>query len=403
MTIENKSIVLISGEPEGTDQFSEILKSVPGVKLEERNETLSGINGAAQEMAVKHDLIIFRTQSKAEDDIAAVEDIRKSERSGAPLIALSDAATTLADIRRLTQAGVDEVLPDTITAAELQELIQTWTKRAQPETVSHSGGKAGKIIAVAQSRGGIGSTTLAVNLADQLANMKSGRGKKEMNSVALVDLDLQFGSVASFLDVDHSPALFQLAMEGIEPDATFLAQSMSTTKSGLSVLASPEGFAPLEALRNSQIKTLIEVLKSEYDYVVVDLPRALVEWISPVLEMTDRMLMITDSSVPGIQQTRRLIDFYTESNIGLNVEVVINHEKKPMMQGRHHKEAAKVLDRKFRYWLPEDAKAAGESVDRGAPLSQTAKRSPLTKSIKCIARDLASELHAAANETQVTK
>ena len=403
MTSENKSIVLISGEPGRTDQFSEMLKSVPGVELEERNDTLAGVNGAAQDMAVQHDLIIFRTQSKTDNDIEAVEDIRKSVRSGAPLIALSDAGTTLADIRRLTQAGVDEVLPDTISPAELRDMIQTWTSQAKPETAAGSAGKSGKVISVARSLGGVGSTTLAVNLADQLVDMKSGRGRKETNSVVLVDLDLQFGSVASFLDVDHSPALYQMAMEGTKPDATFLGQSMSETKPGLSVLSSPAGFAPLEALRPGQIKTLIEVLKHEFDYVIVDLPRALVEWISPVLEMSDRMFMVTDTSVPGIQQTRRLIDFYTDSNMGLNVEVVINHEKKPMMMARHHKEAAKVLERKFRYWMPEDAKAAGEAVDRGAPLGQAAKRSPLTKSIGRIAQDLTAELKASATQAQISK
>ena len=242
-----------------------------------------------------------------------------------------------------------------------------------------------------------------MNLADQLLARKGRMKPVPTNSVVIVDLDLQFGAVGSFLDVEPSPALYQMAMDGTEPDATFLEQSVFETESGLSVLSAPAGFAPLDSLRQSQIKALIQNLRTKYDYVVLDLPRALVDWVSPVLEYSDRLYLVTDTTVPSIQQARRLIDFYTEDNLGLQIEIVINHEKKPLVSGRHHTEASKVLERKFRYWLPDDKKAACQAVDCGKPLSQSAARSSLAKAITKIARDFDQETTMATPVRRASK
>ncbi len=96
--------------------------------------------------------------------------------------------------------------------------------------------------------------------------------------------------------------------------------------------------------------------------------------------------------MPSIRQARRLIDFYTEENLDLNVEIVINNEKKPVIKARHHIEASRILERPFVHWLPEDPKAAREATDRGQPLSMAAKRSALAKSIIKLGRATVVEL-----------
>ncbi len=255
-------------------------------------------------------------------------------------------------------------------------------------------------IAVAQARGGIGSTTVAVNLADQMMTRKSRFRKEGGNSVAIVDLDIQFGAVGDFLDVAPSEGLMQLATGGMMPDMMWVEQSVSTTESGLDVLTAPIEFVPLDAITAPQIDGLIDNLRRSHDYVIVDMPRALTSWIEPVVSSADEMIVVTDTTVPSIRSCRRLIDFFMADNPGLAVEVVINHEKKPLVQGHHHKEAAKVLDRKFEHWLPHDAKAARNAVDFGKPLAEVAGRSDLTKAITNLARATTKKL--SANAQQVT-
>jgi pilus assembly protein CpaE len=114
---------------------------------------------------------------------------------------------------------------------------------------------------------------------------------------------------------------------------------------------------------------LIDTLAKDFDYVVVDLPRSLVLWVAAVLERTDRLLLLSDCTVPSIRQARRLLDLYLENNPSLQVEVVMSQEHKPLIRGSHHVEAQKLLERSFKHWLPFDPRAARKAADRGVPLS----------------------------------
>ena len=305
------------------------------------------------------------------------------------MFALTDTDISLAEARRLIRAGVDEVLTYPVSPHELQEHVERWTRSAPlmvlPETGSYNR-RAGKVITVARARGGIGATTLAVNLADRLVNRAGFFKKRPTNKVALVDFDIQFGAIASFLDLEAKDALFRMAMEGIRPDATFLHQSMSKTPGGLSVLTAPTRFAPLDALKPYQVALILDLLRADFDYVVVDLPQSLVDWIAPILERTNQLLLVTDSTVPSIRQARRLIDFYTEENPGLQIEIVVSHEKKPLITSSVQTEAKKILERPFKHWLPYDPAAARAAVDRGVPLSAISGRSPLAKAVNALGR-----------------
>ncbi|TNC59411.1 AAA family ATPase, partial [Rubellimicrobium roseum] len=247
-----------------------------------------------------------------------------------------------------------------------------------------------KIVTVTQARGGIGSSTLAVNLADRLMDRR-GLRKVPRNRVVVVDLDIQFGAVASLLDAKENEALYQIAMDGTVPDATFISQALATTPGGLWVLAAPSKFAPLEALTSAQIGALLDALAKQFDYVVVDLPRTLVLWIAAVLERTDRLLLATDGAVPSVRQARRLLDIYLENNPALQVEVVMSQEHKPLIKGSPHREAEKLLERPFRHWLPFDPKAARKASDRGLPLAAVSN-SALSKAIAALGRQTLASL-----------
>jgi pilus assembly protein CpaE len=406
MLNEDRSIVLISNVPQVSSEIGATLRAMPKVRFEERNATLSEMNGSAVKLAAQNDIVIFKTDISAENDIIAVKALREQAGKSSIIFALSEETVSLADARKLTQAGVNEVLPLPLAPHELRQQIEHWTRvNVVPNLPAHYSGVVhqGKIITIAQSRGGIGATTLAINLADQLM-AKTGMFKRlPQFKVALVDLDLQFGTIASSLDIEPSDALYKMAIEGEMPDKVFIEQSLVQHISGLSVLAAPAKYAPIEALRGEQIGRLLDLLRADHELVVVNLPRALVEWMEAVLERTDRLILLTDSSVPSIRQARRLIDVFTAEHLALQIEVVVGHEKKPMIKARHHIEASKVLERPFRHWLPFDPRAARDASDRGVLLSIAAKRSPILKAIKSLAKATLSALAAPAAQSSVVK
>ncbi|MCU9847842.1 AAA family ATPase [Defluviimonas sp. WL0024] len=386
MTDKTKSILLITPDDGIADLVGTALQTSTGLQVETQASTLAKINGHAVKMMSDHDVILFHTSPNNMAEITAIEAMTANRRPGTTLIALVDGNVSLSQVRALTHAGVDEVLPLPAEGEELDRRVLKLARAAAAkpaEAVSR-----GRIIAVTQARGGIGSTTVAVNLADQLVGGRGWGARKQGRKVALVDLDLQFGTVGSFLDLPEQDSLLQLALDGVVPDENFLDQAMVKGPNGISVMPAPSKFAPLDSLRPDQVAAILDTLRQSHDFVVVDLPRAIVNWIEPVIQRADELLVVTDMSVPAIRHCRRLIDFFTQDNPALTVDIVVNHENRPLLQSRVHREAAKALERKLDLWLPHDARAATNSADRGQPLSLAAPRSPLGKAMGRLAQSV---------------
>lgn len=389
MTEAAKSVLVITPHPELSEAIGSAFKDMPGVKLRQRSETLAGMNGHATALASEMDLIIFETGDDEGADIEAVKTLAKARTRGSQLVAMADEDITLSRIRALNDAGVDEVLPKTLTRQEFSDRVKMLERTAAAAGAQIT---TGRLIAVAHSRGGVGATTVAVNLADELGSQKGGLLHKGVTRrVALLDLDLQFGSVGAFLDLGDQDALQKLAFAGDLPDDDFLKQSLVALPRDLDVLAAPSTFLPLDALRPEQVAAVVTRLRDGHDYVVVDLPHALVDWIEPVIKAADELLIVTDTSVPSIRNCRRLIDFFSTDSPDLKVRVVVNHERKALLGSGMQKEAARALDRKLEHWLPDEPAAARASADRGKPLSAVAPRSALSKAIRQLANTILTE------------
>ena len=175
-----------------------------------------------------------------------------------------------------------------------------------------------------------------------------------------------------------------------------LADAVKKGYSIRSVLPAPSEFVPLDSITAPQVAAILDELRKGNDYVVVDLPRALVNWIEPVVDRADELIVVTDITVPSIRHCRRLVDFFTQDHLALPVEIVVNHQRKPLMTSSLQKEAAKALDRPLGHWLPDDPKAAGAAAGRGKPLSVVAPRSPLARSVSKLATDIRISLGAPA-------
>jgi pilus assembly protein CpaE len=211
------------------------------------------------------------------------------ERIGpeAPLIAITGANTSLTDARKLTRAGVTEVVPDTITAEEFGDLLEDLTRAPAPRAVG--GQHRGGLIAVTRSRGGVGATTVAVNLADALLDRRGHFKKTSRNTVALVDFDLQLGDVASFLDVEPKRRALRTGRHRQDARTRHMsAARVDDPALGLSVLTAPTRFAPLDALTPEQVSAIVDILRRTHDYVVLDLPSGLSRWMDPIIEHADQ-------------------------------------------------------------------------------------------------------------------
>lgn len=246
----------------------------------------------------------------------------------------------------------------------------------------------GRIILVAKARGGIGATTLAVNLALEMQMQAAKRRATTGGRVALVDLDVQLGNAGSFLDLADRGGMLALAQLGPDPDAQAVRHAMVRHPSGLSVLAAPVTAIPFEAFDVRRVACILDALAAENDVVFVDLPPALIDWLEPLLARAERLLMVTDLAVPSIVRARRIISLMTEDHPTLTVDIVVAHEKKPFRLGQSHRDAELALGHALRHWLPDEAKLARQALDRGEPLVQLAPRCGWSKAVRSMAADL---------------
>lgn len=389
MTVADKSVLLISSDRSVNDAIGSALSGLKGLHLQTEPSTLAGLNGKAVQLAKGRDVIIFETGGDADGDLEAVRALKAAGQVGGLLLALVDSDTPLSRVRALNEAGVDDVVSRSDAGSEIggrvRKLFRAATSTGPREPI-----RKGHIIAVARARGGVGGTTLAVNLANNLVGTRGFLRNRALNQVALVDLDVQFGSVGALLDLGEQDTLLQLALDGAEPDPVFLNQVMAVLPNGLKVLAAPSKFMPLDSLRPAQITAILEGLCQDNDYVVVDLPHALGGWMEPVLRLADELIIVSDTSVPSVRHCRRLIEFVASDNSELKIRVVINREARSLFS-KEQKAIQKALDRKLDHWLPLDIRAAKACADHGKPLASVAPRSSLGKAISKLARQTIAE------------
>jgi pilus assembly protein CpaE len=320
------------------------------------------------------DILIVELSLDKDNEIELLSQIIELRGAQTAVVATAKSAD-MGGIRSLMRIGVADFLPQPFSKADLFGAIESATN-----TLKHGGrrgGKSGKILSYIRSCGGAGSTTLATQTALELA----GRGK-EASTVALIDFDLQFGSIGLSLDVPDKGGLPLILEAPSRLDRSLLRSSMVEHESGVNVLTAPDTIVPLTALTPEAVNRTLSLARTEYDYVVCDLPHAWTNWTASALRGSDRIVLVTELSVPALQRTRRILDLLSEQGLGdVPVNLVANKFETGWGTGGHRKRAEEALGRKFDFIIRSDAKTAGEARDRGVPMRQLRSRSVIVKDV----------------------
>lgn len=381
-------ILVTSQTPGMADMVSRALAQDHAIEVEQAKMSVSELNADDTRAMSDFDIVVLDIKPGDADELDALRALRGRAPDTTRFLAMTADALTLAFARQLMDAGVDEVLPLMDVRPELrhaQDLSSEVSGVAQQVAApAHNG----MVISLAQTRGGVGATALALNLATLLSAPAGRKDTVPAAKVVLVDLDFQNGDAAASIDIEDNGAFIKLLKAKGDMTAGFLRTALVSYKDRFDVLPTPVEFAPLDAMSSDMVSQMIRELRAMYDYVIIGMPRAMTHWIEPVVARTDQMLLISDSSVTGMRQARRLIDFFTEDNPGLPLDVVMAKQKKPSSLPKSLKEATKFLDKPLDIWVPRDDRAARKSIDEGVPMVETAKRSPVIKALKPLIEQL---------------
>ena len=243
------------------------------------------------------------------------------------------------------------------------------------------------LFAVQSMSGGTGATTLAVNLAWELANVD----KKKSPTVCLIDLDLQFGSTSTYLDLTRRDVIFEVLSEAQTMDEQAFRQALQTYDGKLSVFTAPADILPLDLIGPEEVEALLKLAQECFDIVIVDMPTTIVQWTETVLNASDVYFATLELDMRSAQNTMRFIKALQAEDLPIEkVHYVLNRAPKGLdMSGKTRvKRLGESLGIELKTQLPDGAKQVTQACDHGAPLAEFGKKNPLRKEMVKMAKTL---------------
>jgi pilus assembly protein CpaE len=319
--------------------------------------------------------LLFIDLSGIDNAMNEVDALAEVCEPGTTVVAVGD-QNDVALYRMLTSAGITDYLVKPLSAEVIDMAMDAAAEvptAADGESVAN-----GKVLAFVGAHGGVGATTLAVNTAWAIAT-------EMQKQVAIVDLDLKFGSVSLALDVEPGRGLREALQHPERIDGLFVAGAAVGVSDRLYVLGSEEPLEDGVEFHNDALELLLTELRRSFDVVVLDIPRALaVQQQAALADAT--IAVVSDMSLLGVRDTLRLSGFakraYTDGNVITVINRVGGDRKGEVPKG----DFEKGIEGKIDVLVPEDKKTLAIASHAGKAIAAVAKRSKIASAMRDIAK-----------------
>lgn len=285
-------------------------------------------------------------------------------------------------IDRAMRAGVARVADMGEPPENIRRAVLSAVARERSRAAASTGAVStydNKMALVFCPKGGTGKTSVAVNLAVSLASL----GKK----VTLVDLDLQFGDVGIFLDIGNADTVAELVGEKTL-DLKTVKSYLVRHHSGVSVLLAPAAPEYAELVTAEHVETILSILRSEADYLVVDMPPAFSDTSMAALELADSVFFVVTEEISAINTAKQCFKVFDALNVSEKARLVVNKDGVSTISVR---DVEGILEMKSALVLPNDQKIAVKAINRGVPVVLGDKRSRLAQAMDAFAVKLIKE------------
>jgi pilus assembly protein CpaE len=340
----------------------------------ERMITANTMVRLAEEEADEMGVLIYEPGQNVDEDLPYIIQALETGQAEDVYLAGNNADPDI--LIRAMRSGIREFIQYPVGENDFRSAVM---RTAMRMSLGEDEGEKGKIFTVLGAKSGLGASTLAVNLACALNEREPGR-------TALLDLRRPFGESHYFLDLSFEYTWADLADDISRLDATYLRSAMAEHSSGLHVLPGPaNGDRP----DPHALFLILEQLRHNYDFVIVDTAHPLDEDLPKEIELADTILIATQLILPCLARTSSLVEAIRsqDPDADRRMKLVANRVAKNSTIGVS--EAADVLNREIRWVIPEDPDSSLAAINQGTPLVTAYPKSPATKAIMGLVSDLA--------------
>ena len=383
------SVILVYGEDHERGQLRAAFEALSGVQIAgERPDLRSGLALARQ---IRPDVLVLELAAPVDDALNAAAQYRMEHPEVALFLAtdLFDPDTLL----RAMRIGVQEILRRPVDRGALGAAIERVTSlnaRKQGTSAGH------RVITVFSNKGGLGCSSLAVNLALSL--------RRDTNlEVALADLDHQSGDLAFMMSLEPTRSIADV-LGGGRFDSAGVQDALARHPSGVCVLPQPEQLDRADAMAPRDVGSVLEVLSAMFDYVVVDAPHGFSDVALEIFDRSSVILLVTELSVTSARAARRALDVFHRLNYLVTadrVRPVVNRFVEPGSVSLAQFEETLGMPVVGR--VANDYAAASRAVNLGRPMCTEATAGLAARDIVALARAIARGEQAAAEPADAAR
>jgi len=337
-----------------------------------------GVEAVRLAQTLRPDIILLAGDLPPTDGFRTAEALAAS---GLPLeIILVCAENSEQDLRRAMRAGARDVVCRTAGPAELRAAVESvyaeGLRRRGPSSAEANAKPSGRVLAVTGAKGGVGKTTLAVNLAAALA---ADTGEPTV----LLDLHTQFGDAALLLNLFPRRTLAELAqVELADLDAALLEDHLEQHACGLKLLAGVSAPLPFE-LTPACLGQTFRLLRSEYAHIILDVPPVLTETTRSALAEADQVLLVTNLfDLTTLACTRLWLEAMPLDTVQIVLNRVSPSDKLQLT------DLTRTLGRAADYSVPNDGKLVPASINSGVPFVLSHPNSKAACGVYSLARSV---------------
>jgi pilus assembly protein CpaE len=374
---EKIKVLIVDDVAETRENIRKLMEFHP--EFEAVGQAGTGEEALVQAKALHPDVVLMDINMPGMDGIAATE--RMSVEVPESSIIIMSVQGEQEYLRRAMMAGAKNYLTKPFTGDELMNAIKdayTKDRKVRDALRMKSGERVpGKIIGVFAGKGGVGKTTIAVNLAVALA---SRPGIK----VAIVDVDIQFGDVALALNVFPRSTIADIVAEKGQIEDKILETYMTAYNDQLSVLAAPLRPEQAERLTGKLVGAILQQLRNSYDFIIVDTASSFSEVTIAALDASDTVLVIVALDLPTVKNTKLSLEIMQSLGYGDDKILLVLNRPTPE-GGIDAREVETSLKRIFAVTIPTDIKTVASSINKGFPFVIANPSAPVSQKLITLA------------------